>query len=146
VRATALQMAMVAAAIANNGVVMNPYLVDTLLAPDLSVLEKNQGSQFGQAISPQVAQEMTAMMVNVVEHGTGSNAKIPGVRVAGKTGTAQTGNNKPAIAWFVSFAPAADPKVAVAVVVEDAPSYSDFISGNGLAAPVARAVMQAVLG
>jgi penicillin-binding protein A len=145
VRATALQMAMVGAAIGNNGVVMNPYLVDTLFAPDLSVLEKNQGSTFGQAITPQVAQEMTDMMVNVVQNGTGTNAKIPGVRVAGKTGTAQTGNTRQAVAWFVSFAPADNPSVAVAVVVEDAPSNSDFVSGNGLAAPVAKAVMQAVL-
>jgi penicillin-binding protein A len=145
VRATALQMAMIVAAIANNGVVMNPYLVDTLYAPDLSVLEKNQGSQFGQAITPAVAQELTDMMVNVVQHGTGTNARIDGVRVAGKTGTAQTGNDKPAVAWFVSFAPADAPKVAVAVVVEDSPKNSE-ISGNGLAAPVAKAVMQAVLG
>jgi penicillin-binding protein A len=144
VRATALQMAMVAAAIANNGTVMNPYLVDTLYAPDLSVLEKSEATAFGQAITPAVAQEMTDMMVNVVQHGTGTNAQIPGVRVAGKTGTAQTGNDKPAVAWFVSFAPASAPKVAVAVVVEDSPRNSE-ISGNGLAAPVAKAVMQAVL-
>jgi len=97
-------------------------------------------------LGPTAENDMRQMMVNVVEHGTGSNARIPGVKVAGKTGTAQTGNNKPAIAWFVSFAPADNPQVAVAVVVEDAPSYSDFISGNGLAAPVARAVMRAVLG
>ncbi len=146
VRATALQMAMVGAAIGNNGEVMNPYLVDTLFAPDLSVLDKTVPTTFGTAITSRVAQEMTQMMVNVVDNGTGTNAQIPGVQVAGKTGTAQTGNNKPAVAWFVSFAPADNPVVAVAVVVEDAPTNSDLISGNGLAAPVARAVMKAVLG
>lgn len=145
VRATALQMAMVAAALGNNGKVMNPYLVSTLYAPDLSVLEQTQDSVFGQAVTPEVAQEVTDMMVNVVQNGTGYNAKIPGVRVAGKTGTAQTGNDKPAVAWFVSFAPAGNAKVAVAVIVEDSPQNSE-ISGNGLAAPVAKAVIQAVLG
>jgi peptidoglycan glycosyltransferase len=84
------------------------------------------------------------MLVNVVENGTGSNAKISGVRVAGKTGTAQTGNDAPSVAWFVSFAPAAAPKVAVAVVIEA--SGAAEISGNGLAAPIAKAVMEAVLG
>ena len=83
------------------------------------------------------------MMVDVVENGTGSNARISNVRVAGKTGTAQTGNDLPSVAWFVSFAPAAAPEVAVAVVVEDA--GLEEVSGNGLAAPIARAVMQAVL-
>ncbi len=84
------------------------------------------------------------MMVGVVENGTGTNARIPGVKVAGKTGTAQTGNNNPAVAWFVSFAPAQNAKVAVAVIVEDSPKNSD-ISGGALAAPVAKAVMEAVL-
>jgi penicillin-binding protein A len=146
VRATALQMAMVVAAIADNGTVQNPYLVDQLIAPDLSVLEQMTPSTFGQAVTPAVAQAITAMMVNVVEHGTGTNAQIPGVQVAGKTGTAQTGNGRPADAWFVSFAPANSvPKVAVAVVVEGAPNDGE-ISGGRLAAPVAKAVMEAVLG
>jgi peptidoglycan glycosyltransferase len=86
---------------------------------------------------------LTDMMVNVVDKGTGTNGRIGGVKVAGKTGTAQTGNDNPAVAWFVSFAPANHPQVAVAVVVEDAGAAE--VSGNGLAAPVARAVMQAVL-
>ena len=84
------------------------------------------------------------MLVNVVENGTGSNAQIAGVRVAGKTGTAQTGNDSPSVAWFISFAPAAAPKVAVAVVIEE--SGLAEVSGNGLAAPIAKAVMKAVLG
>ncbi len=83
------------------------------------------------------------MMVNVVDNGTGSNAQIPGVRVAGKTGTAQTGNDRPAVAWFVAFAPAQSPEVAVAVVVEDAGAPE--VSGNQLAAPIAKDVIEAVL-
>jgi penicillin-binding protein A len=145
VRATALQMAMVVAALANNGVVMNPYLVQELLAPDLSVLQTTTPSEFGQAVTPQVAQEITAMMIDVVEHGTGTSAQIPGVQVAGKTGTAETGNSSLPEAWFVSFAPAENAKVAVAVVVEGAPNDLD-ISGGRLAAPVAKAVIEAVLG
>jgi len=145
VRTTALQLCMVGAALANHGTVMNPYLVNTLYAPDLSVLDTAEPSQFGQAVTPAVAQEVTDMMVNVVQHGTGTNGQIQGVVVAGKTGTAQTGNGKPADAWFVSFAPAGSAKVAVAVIVEGAPNNGE-ISGNGLAAPVAKAVMQAVLG
>ena len=85
------------------------------------------------------------MMVGVVDSGTGGNAAIPGVRVAGKTGTAQTGNSQPPDAWFVSFAPADNAQVAVAVVVEGAPNNQE-ISGGKLAAPVAKAVMEAVLG
>ena len=145
VRSTALQMAMVAAALANNGTVMNPYLVSTLSAPDLSVLQTATPTQFGQAVTPAVAQEVTDMMVNVVQNGTGTNGQIAGLLVAGKTGTSQTGNNKPADAWFVSFAPSVGAKVAVAVIVEGAPNDGE-ISGGRLAAPVAKAVMQAVLG
>ncbi len=144
VRSTALQMAMVVAAIANHGVAMNPYLVQTLLAPDLSVLETATPTVFGPAVTAAVAADITNMMVNVVDNGTGKNAQIKGVRVAGKTGTAQTGNNKPADAWFVSFAPAGSAQVAVAVVVEGAPNDGE-ISGGRLAAPVAKAVMEAVL-
>ena len=84
------------------------------------------------------------MMVDVVDNGTGSNARIPGVEVAGKTGTAQHGDAPPH-AWFVSFAPRSDPSVAVAVIVEDGGGVPE-VSGNKLAAPIARAVMKAVLG
>ena len=89
------------------------------------------------------AASLTDMLVNVVENGTGSHAQINGVRVAGKTGTAQTGNERPSIAWFVAFAPAQNPTVAVAVMIEEA--GVEEISGNALAAPIARDVIKAVL-
>ena len=143
VRATALQMAMVGATVGNNGRTMNPYLVQEVRGPDLAILQTTQPSAFEDAMTPLNAAQLAEMMVNVVENGTGSNAQIPGVRVAGKTGTAQTGNDNPAVAWFVAFAPAASPEVAVAVVVEDAGATE--VSGNQLAAPIARAVIEAVL-
>jgi len=145
VRATPLQMAMVAATVANGGRLMAPYLVQELRAPDTSILETAQQRELGTAISPQTASTIAQMMTDVVDEGTGSNAQIEGVKVAGKTGTAQTGPNQPPHAWFVSFAPSDnDPKVAVAVVIEDGGGQPE-ISGNTLAAPIARKVMEAVL-
>ncbi len=144
VRSTVLQMAMVAAGIGNQGLVMQPYLIDQIRGPDLAVLEATTPSEFGQAVSPEVAAQLRDMMVTVVNSGTGRRAAIPGVQVAGKTGTAQQGNGKPPHAWFVSFAPAKNPTVAVAVIVEDGGGATE-ISGGRLAAPIARAVMQAVL-
>ena len=102
VRATALQMAMVGAAVANSGKTMNPYLVQEVRGPDLAILQTTEPSLYEQAMTAVNAAQLTEMLVNVVENGTGSNAQIPGVRVAGKTGTAQTGNDNPAVAWFVS--------------------------------------------
>jgi peptidoglycan glycosyltransferase len=146
VRATPIQMAMVAAAIANNGIVMNPYLVQEVRAPDTSVLDSTRPSEFGRAVSPQTAATVAQMMTAVVDTGTGSNAQIAGVKVAGKTGTAQQGAGRPPHAWFVSFAPSdADPKVAVAVVIENGGGAPE-VSGNALAAPIAKDVMEAVLG
>jgi peptidoglycan glycosyltransferase len=144
VRATPLQMAMVAATVANRGKLMQPYLVQETRAPDLSVLDETQPEELGQAMSPATAQQLTDMMVRVVEDGTGSNGRIPGVTVAGKTGTAQQGGGRRPHAWFISFAPAEDPKVAVAVVIENGGNASE-ISGNQLAAPIANDMMRAVL-
>jgi peptidoglycan glycosyltransferase len=143
VRATALQMAMVTASIGNSGRTMVPYLIQEVRGPDLSILQTTEPQVFADAMRPSEALALTEMMVNVVENGTGTNARIPDVRVAGKTGTAQTGNDRPNVAWFVAFAPAAAPQVAVAVLVEDA--GLEEVSGNGLGAPIARDVIEAVL-
>jgi peptidoglycan glycosyltransferase len=145
VRATPLQMAMVAATVANRGELMSPYLVQEVRAPDLSPLDVTQPTSLGRAMSPASAQQLTDMMVQVVENGTGTNGKISGVTVAGKTGTAQQGGGRRPHAWFISFAPAENPKVAVAVVIENGGNASE-ISGNQLAAPIAQRMMRAVLG
>jgi peptidoglycan glycosyltransferase len=148
VTATPLQKALVAAGIANGGHVMEPYLVDEIQSPDLDVISKHTPTELpgSPAISSSVARQLTEMMVAVVDHGTGQTAQIPGVKVAGKTGTAQSAPNRPPYAWFVSFAPADNPKVAVAVLVQDAGVARDAISGSGLAAPIAKSVMEAVIG
>jgi peptidoglycan glycosyltransferase len=146
VRATPLQMAMVAAAVANRGIVMEPYLVEEVQAPDLSVIDRARPREVGTAMSPQTAAALARMMTAVVDTGTGSNGAIEGVQVGGKTGTAQQGENRAPHAWFVSFAPSdADPQVAVAVIVEEGADEPE-VSGNQIAAPIANAVMRAVLG
>lgn len=147
VRATPLQMAMVSAAIANDGVLMRPYLVATERGPNLSVTSETEPSVFSRPISASTASMMTDMMVNVVENGTGYPAQIPGVSVAGKTGTAQSGVDGVApTAWFTAFAPADDPQIAIAVVVEEGGDMGDEATGAEVAAPVAAAVIEAVLG
>lgn len=146
VAASVLQMAQVTATIANGGQGMVPYLVDEVRAPDLSVLDKTSSEEMPQrAMSSSTAADLTEMMVATVESGTGTTAQIANTQVAGKTGTAQSAADRPPYAWFVSFAPADDPQVAVAVVVEDAGVARDAISGSGLAAPIARSVMEAVV-
>jgi len=144
VQASPLQMAMVAAGIANNGVVMKPYIVSQILGPNLKVLENATPTQFSRAMSETNARALKDMMVHVVARGTGSNARITGVAVGGKTGTAETKPGSAAHAWFVALAPATNPQVAIAVVLENGGGARE-ISGNGLAAPIAKAVMQAVL-
>ncbi|MFJ3787885.1 peptidoglycan D,D-transpeptidase FtsI family protein [Kitasatospora sp. NPDC090091] len=148
-RATPLQMAMVSAAIANNGSLMQPYLVDQERSASLTTISKHTEKQFSQPMSPGTAQKLQEMMVSVVENGTGKNARISGLQVGGKTGTAQHGEDNAGLpfAWFTSFAKTADGQsVAVAVVVEDGSNNRDGISGGRLAAPIAKAVMQAALG
>ncbi len=146
VRVTPLQMAMVAAGIANDGVVMKPYLVQRVQAPDLSTLAVAKPEVLHQAVSPQVAAQLTRMMELVVSSGTGTSARIAGTAVAGKTGTAQHGQGAAPHAWFVGFAPANDPQVAVAVLVEDGGTLGSEATGGRVAAPIAKRVMQAVLG
>ncbi len=152
VQATPLQMAMVTAAIANQGDLMRPYLVDQIQTADFDVLRTTEPDELNRAVSPETAGEMTDLLVKTVENGTAAPAKIPGVTVAGKTGTAQRGDamcsssGKPPYAWFVSFAPAVNAEVAVAVMIEEAPDKAcSEIAGGLLGGPIAKAVMEAVL-
>jgi peptidoglycan glycosyltransferase len=139
--ATPLQMAMVGATIANGGVVPRPYIVDRILGHDGSTVSRTRASTLGRAIKPETAAELNQMMVSVVQAGTGTAAQIPGVQVAGKTGTAETGVNNVYTAWFVSFAPADNPTVAVAVVLEK--QLNGF--GGAVSAPIAKAIIQKLL-
>ncbi|MGW1398271.1 peptidoglycan D,D-transpeptidase FtsI family protein [Streptomyces sp. NPDC002405] len=147
--ATPLQMAMVASAVANDGKLMKPYMVDKLQSPGVDTLEQTQPQELSRPLSSQNAQILQSMMETVVKDGTGKNAQINGVTVGGKTGTAQHGvdNSEKPYAWFISYAKLADGSspVAVAVVVEDNNANRDDISGGGLAAPIAKNVMEAVI-
>lgn len=140
--ATPLQMAMVAATVANDGVVPRPYLVQKIVGPDGSTIKNTRPHSLGRAIKTETAAELTQMMASVVQGGTGTAAQIPGIQVAGKTGTAETGLNHVYTAWFVCFAPAEDPQVAVAVVLEK--QLNGF--GGAVAAPIAKQIVQALLG
>ncbi|AKT50836.1 peptidoglycan D,D-transpeptidase FtsI family protein [Arsenicicoccus sp. oral taxon 190] len=150
VRVTPLQVAMVSAAIANKGVVMKPYLVKSVRGDNLAVLDRTDPAQLSKAMTSEQAQTIARMMQSVVENGTGSNARISGVAVGGKTGTAQQGNGRAPHAWFTAIAPldAPDdkPQVAVAVVVEDGGTAGRETGGNKAAAPIAKKVIQAVIG
>jgi peptidoglycan glycosyltransferase len=145
VQATPLQMAMVAAGVANGGEVMRPYLVQEVQGPDLSRLDSTSPEVYSKAISSSVAQQLTTMMLGVVTNGTGSSAQIPGIKVAGKTGTAQGAAGQRPNVWFIGFAPADDPQIAVAVFLDRRSGYGADATGGKLAAPIARAVMQALL-
>ena len=147
VSSTPLQMAMVVAGIANAGTVMRPYAVDEVQTPELEVLDKTPEEDFSKAVSSSTATELTKLMVSTVDNGTASAAAIPGISVAGKTGTAQSGQpDRAPYAWFVSFAPADDnPKVAVAVMIQNAGIDRAEIAGGVLGGPIAKAVMEAVI-
>jgi penicillin-binding protein A len=147
VAASPLQMAMVGAGIANGGEVMRPYIVQQVRSPDLDVIGDAvpQPQVLHQALSSSDADELTQMMVDVVNSGTGLPARIPGISVAGKTGTANSSAVKSPYAWMVTFAPADDPQVAVAVVIERTSVPRASITGGGLAGPIAAAVMKAVI-
>jgi len=144
VSATPLQMALVAAGIANNGVIMTPPLLGEVRDSEGEVVQRYDNKPWLTAVPPSVAQQTRDMMVGVVANGSGSRAQIPGVTVAGKTGTAQTGLNK-SHTWFISFAPAEAPRIADAVMLEDQPSTTEA-TGGALAAPIAQAVIRAALG
>jgi peptidoglycan glycosyltransferase len=131
--------------VANEGEVMRPYLVREVQAPDLSRLDVADPEVLSRAVDEDVAAELTQMMELVVSDGTGVRAQIDGLRVAGKTGTAQHAEGRPPHAWFIGFAPADDPQVAVAVVVEDGGSAGSEATGGTLSAPIARQIMSAAL-
>lgn len=140
-----LQMAMIAAGIANDGVVMEPYVVNAVRAPNLQPLYTHQPREMPRAMTTQNARALQDMMVNVVEVGTGTNAQLSGVRVGGKTGTAQSAPERPPYAWFVAFGELDGRTVAVAVFIEEADIPRNDIAGGRLAAPIARALIQELL-
>jgi peptidoglycan glycosyltransferase len=142
VAASPLQMALVSASIANDGVVMDPYIVDRVLDDDLRVISQTRAQQQSVALSSENAAALRAMMVSVVQQGTGHRAQIDGVTVGGKTGTARSSNDRRPYAWFTAWAD--DPKVAVCVFIEDAEIPATDIAGGILAAPIAKAVIEAL--
>src|SRR5262249_36682141 len=143
-----LQNAMIAATIANNGVRMKPQLVRSILAPDLSVLERFEPEVAERtAMTRAVAAQIRAMMV-AAENSYRNDGKITGVRIAAKTGTADRGTapkTPPPQGWYVAFAPADNPQVAIAVVVEDGGDRNLEATGGSLAAPIGRAVIATAL-
>lgn len=145
-RATALQMAMNSAAISTGGVVMKPSLVESVLTPDLQARESFKATEFGRATSEDTADKVAQTMVKDVSEGVASNARIDEVKVGGKTGTAQNGSKDPYTLWFTGFAPANDPQFAVAVVVDNGGGLGQSGNGNSVAAPIAKKVLEAVLG
>jgi cell division protein FtsI/penicillin-binding protein 2 len=148
VTATPLQMAMVSAAIANGGKLVTPHMVSQITDGGGDVLENyDDNTNTKEIVSSSTAEQLESAMQTVVEEGTGTNAQISGATVGGKTGTAQHGenNSQTPYAWFTSYAKADGKEVAVAVVVEQSDAARSEVSGNGLAAPVAKAVMEAAL-
>jgi penicillin-binding protein A len=144
---TPLQMAMVAAAVANKGKLMKPQIWSRVVNVDGSVTKRMDPSVYGEPIKPKTAEELTTAMEGVVDEGTGTSAAIPGVPVAGKTGTAETPGNKACgggeeenQAWFIGFAPADHPKIAIAASVECTEEF-----GGDVAAPIFREVAEAIL-
>lgn len=138
---TPLQMAMVTSAVANGGRMMRPYLVRRVMTRDGVVVKQQRPEQMGTPSSSYIASEVGRMMQSVVSEGTGTAAALGGLSVAGKTGTAETGDPNRNQAWFIGYAPADNPRVAVAVVIEDTSG-----TGGTQAAPIAADVMRAALG
>jgi peptidoglycan glycosyltransferase len=145
--ATPLQMGMVAAAVANGGKLMKPQIWNRVIDPDGRTVDRLDPSEYSQPVSSETAEELTTAMEGVVSEGTGTNAAISGVQVAGKTGTAETPGNKACgggidenQAWFIGFAPADDPQIAIAASVECTTQF-----GNDVAAPIFRDVAEAIL-
>jgi peptidoglycan glycosyltransferase len=140
---TPLQMAMVAAAVANGGTLMTPHMTDKVLDQDGRTVKTIDPTAYHQVMKPSTAQALSQMMRRVVEEGTGQPAQLGGISVAGKTGTASIGATGSGLTqpWFIGFAPANNPKVAVAVTI--AQTHGGF--GGSVAAPIAKAVIQTLL-
>jgi penicillin-binding protein A len=147
VRVSPLQMASIIATVANGGRRMAPYVVDRVLSSDGKTVKRFEPESLGQAISPEVADQLKQMLGQVVKGpaGTGSAAQIPGLDVFGKTGTAQHGTNEPPHAWFVGATSKADKSIAVAAIVEDGGELGSEATGGRVAAPIVKAVMEAYL-
>lgn len=145
VAATPLQMAMVAGAIANNGVVMKPHVGMDVTDDTGKPLAHIDDEPWQTATTPETATIVKSYMIQVVQNGTGKSAQIAGVVVAGKTGTAQTVDGEAPHAWFVAFAPADAPKYAVAVIIEHGGNAASEATGGKVAAPIARTVLQYLL-
>jgi peptidoglycan glycosyltransferase len=145
VRVSPLQMALISAAIANGGPMMQPNLIESVISPNLSVIAAPQPEVLSQPITAATATALKKMMVQGVSNGVASNSSVSGFKVAGKTGTAENGEGERVTLWFTGFAPATNPRVAIALVIEDGGGTDSGASGNGTAAPVARSFFQAVL-
>jgi peptidoglycan glycosyltransferase len=143
VRATPLQMALVAAGIANNGVVMTPHVLKEVRDDQGNVVRRYRPTPWHTAVTPQVAATMRDAMVQVAQQGTATRLQVPGVPTAGKTGTAQIGNGR-SHAWIIGFAPAPAPRVAIAVIVESQSGTTEATGGR-VAAPIGEKVLQAAL-
>jgi peptidoglycan glycosyltransferase len=146
VSATPLQMALVASAIANGGVIMQPHVLDHTSTEKGDVVSKFDPKEWRTATSGATAAVVKQMMIDVARRGTATRAQIPGITVAAKTGTAQTGTENQSHAWLIAFAPAEAPKVAIAVIVERQQGSGDAATGGRVAAPIAQQVMRAALG
>ena len=139
---TPLQMAMVAAAIGNDGILMRPFVVEKTVTPNGKTRERTRPEKLRRAVSPATARDVGAMMVRAVQAGTGTAAQIAGLRIGGKTGTAETGVDRSNVTWFIAFAglEGQKPGLAIAVVLQN-----QSLTGGATAAPIARQVMQALL-
>lgn len=145
VATTPLEMALIAAGIANGGVIMQPHVAAAIRDAKGDLVRRIENKEWHTAVSPTTAQAVNGMMVSVVERGTGTAARIEGLTVAGKTGTAQAPNDQ-THAWFICFAPAEAPQIAVAVIVEGGGSAGNEATGGRVAAPIAARLLRVALG